>query len=1216
MRNYFAVFIFIGALFLSSCGVDSERGSRQLSGQPDELAITAIGDEYFGDSVSASEMQVDGGGRMLVRTKLEVRLADDATIGAVNALLDEYAMEITSSIAGYPSLVVRVPDQTTLNFYNDLVRRIERERAVAEVYRSYRAVPQVLPPNVADRVANNPNAEGWDYVGQHLPVRGPGAWNVQAALQSQPLLLVRDYFGLGDPRSPDIFNTTEALGDSGQRIRQRNLSDEDAERAKHGYLVLSLATATHGNANQTDEAEFVTGMMPQTTSLAAVDQFESDDNDLENLTIQALRRIVADNEGLVTVTLALGNECRDGATDLQDCNALTGNIGRLARKWTEKIRATGLEDEILLVSAAGNREAGSNEPFDATSKSIWNIAGGDDPLPGVLDDEVDIAPLQNSLIVENVRRQNGTLPVEPRCTADTSFTGGDVAGIGAGGIYGMADAASRIFRDPETNSILLNDGGTSSATAQVAGLAAYLSALDPTITPARAIRLITATAVPVPTGAGSGCANLGERAPLIDAYAAVLALDAPGLGPRVSPVRLALMDVVDSNGERNPDGVFDENDVTVWRAQLRPANDRFGEVFYDRWDLNGDGFHSGQQRFRFDLNASGLNGGPIYTPIERGYDERAVTDTEILCYYSFSPLYTGNIDERNVTLAGVCDEAPPISVPDTEPPTVPTGLEADAVSTTRIDLSWNASTDNETVVGYNLYRRGILQRQVVGTRIVDSNLEPGTLYCYQVSAVDSSDNESELSRTSCATTLPDIDVTPPSAPTNLQVTDVGETTISLSWDASTDDTGVVNYRVIRDVRRNVVGSVSDTSFTDTGLDSLTEYCYTVRAVDAESNESDVSNEVCATTDEPPPEPDPVLFTLIVDTDTEVPGGGANFSNFSDLSFDGNGLAFTANSVLYRADGDGISLIADPTDLIPDRTLETFGAISAPVIDGNRIAFAGANGIYIDDDGSLATVVDAQVTLPGSVETFDSFFGWPGIDGQDVVFGGADAVGNEGIFLVDTGNSSISALIDEATEIPDSGGAFFDGALFDDAPGSIAYSNNRLAFTYGNSGGAPSVYTREGGNLDTVFDAATVLPESADAFTSTSEVAVDNNRVLYTGANGTFTSVVRWLSGDYQEFDATNLSGVTPPTAYLGGAAASGDGGNVLFRGVRDGVPSGDEGYILYDGSDNLWLVGVNDEVDGKTVIGVGAADLSGEQAVILLNFLDGSSGLYLAEPNN
>src|SRR3989449_5746420 len=47
-----------------------------------------------------------------------------------------------------------------------------------------------------------------------------------------------------------------------------------------------------------------------------------------------------------------------------------------------------------------------------------------------------------------------------------------------------------------------------------------------------------------------------------------------------------------------------------------------------------------------------------------------------------------------------------IAVPDTIPPSVPTNLSASAVSSSQINLSWTASTDNVGVSGYQIYRGG------------------------------------------------------------------------------------------------------------------------------------------------------------------------------------------------------------------------------------------------------------------------------------------------------------------------------------------------------------------------------------------------------------------------------------------------------------------------------------------------------------------------------
>jgi chitodextrinase len=89
------------------------------------------------------------------------------------------------------------------------------------------------------------------------------------------------------------------------------------------------------------------------------------------------------------------------------------------------------------------------------------------------------------------------------------------------------------------------------------------------------------------------------------------------------------------------------------------------------------------------------------------------------------------------------------------------------------------------------------------------------------------------------------DTTPPTVPAGLAVTGTTASTVSLSWTASTDDTGVTGYQILRG--GTAVGTSTTTTFTDTGLASGTQYTYTVRAQDAAGNMSAASNSATGTT---------------------------------------------------------------------------------------------------------------------------------------------------------------------------------------------------------------------------------------------------------------------------------------------------------------------------------------------------------------------------------
>ncbi|PKN35684.1 MAG: hypothetical protein CVU61_02355 [Deltaproteobacteria bacterium HGW-Deltaproteobacteria-19] len=89
------------------------------------------------------------------------------------------------------------------------------------------------------------------------------------------------------------------------------------------------------------------------------------------------------------------------------------------------------------------------------------------------------------------------------------------------------------------------------------------------------------------------------------------------------------------------------------------------------------------------------------------------------------------------------------------PPSTPTDFLIAAFSSSRIDLSWSASTDNAGVTGYKIYRDGAYLISVAGTSTSDTGLAAQTPYCYQVSAFDAAGGESRPSTLACVTTQSD-----------------------------------------------------------------------------------------------------------------------------------------------------------------------------------------------------------------------------------------------------------------------------------------------------------------------------------------------------------------------------------------------------------------------------------------------------------------------------
>ena len=89
---------------------------------------------------------------------------------------------------------------------------------------------------------------------------------------------------------------------------------------------------------------------------------------------------------------------------------------------------------------------------------------------------------------------------------------------------------------------------------------------------------------------------------------------------------------------------------------------------------------------------------------------------------------------------------------DTQAPSIPAGLSAQAISSGQINLSWTASTDNVGVTGYRIYRNNTQVATTANTSYSDTGLSSSTTYTYNVSAYDAAGNNSAQSSSASATT--------------------------------------------------------------------------------------------------------------------------------------------------------------------------------------------------------------------------------------------------------------------------------------------------------------------------------------------------------------------------------------------------------------------------------------------------------------------------------
>ncbi|HEU4421179.1 MAG TPA: PQQ-dependent sugar dehydrogenase, partial [Pilimelia sp.] len=208
---------------------------------------------------------------------------------------------------------------------------------------------------------------------------------------------------------------------------------------------------------------------------------------------------------------------------------------------------------------------------------------------------------------------------------------------------------------------------------------------------------------------------------------------------------------------------------------------------------------------------------------------------------------------------------------DTEPPTAPGNLRVvGEVAPTFVDLAWDASTDNVGVAMYQIYNGGNVVKTVGGnittTRL--ENLTPNTRYVLTVLAVDAGGNSSQASNNVDITTPPSDDNQPPTVPTNLRTTNVGATSVTLAWNASTDNVGVAGYNVYRDGTK--FATVPDLTATADGLTPNTSYAFAVEAFDANNNVSERSPTLTVRTANPAGGGDPIYDRDI--TQLDLPWG--------------------------------------------------------------------------------------------------------------------------------------------------------------------------------------------------------------------------------------------------------------------------------------------------------------------------------------------------------
>ena len=379
---------------------------------------------------------------------------------------------------------------------------------------------------------------------------------------------------------------------------------------------------------------------------------------------------------------------------------------------------------------------------------------------------------------------------------------------------------------------------------------------------------------------------------------------------------------------------------------------------------------------------------------------------------SVGTTYTYTVQARDAAgnQSGLSPQASATTTPDTTPPTMPTNLAGTAVLPTQINLSWSASTDNDVVANYRLYRNGVLAATPTSTTYPDTGLTATTTYSYTVQAIDPSGNVSGMSAPVTVTTPSTPDTTAPTTPTGLTATAISDSRIDLGWVAATDNVAVTGYRIFRNSTLiDTVGNV--TTYANTGLTASTLFSYTVRALDAAGNVSGASIAASATTPATPDTSPPTTPSNLVATTISSSRIGLSWSASADnvgvtgyrvyqngtflvtlgnvTTYVSTGLAantaysFNVDAVDAAGNASGTSAAASATTLLPNTATLAWDAVTDPRLSGYRVYFGTAPGTYSQSAGNGVNVGNVTTyTVTGLSSGTQYYFAVTAYDGSN------------------------------------------------------------------------------------------------------------------------------------------------------------------------------------------------------------------------------------------
>ncbi|MCG8760232.1 T9SS type B sorting domain-containing protein [Tenacibaculum finnmarkense] len=198
------------------------------------------------------------------------------------------------------------------------------------------------------------------------------------------------------------------------------------------------------------------------------------------------------------------------------------------------------------------------------------------------------------------------------------------------------------------------------------------------------------------------------------------------------------------------------------------------------------------------------------------------------------------------------------------------------------------------------------------------------------------------------------DTEAPTAPSNLTVSNITETQVTLTWETATDNIGVSQYQIFNGTVN--LGSSTNTTFNLTGLTANTTYSFTVKAMDAATNSSLASNTASATTLESTTNNMPITIMI---NEIDVDQKGTDTNEFIELYDGGAGNTSLDNHTIVLFNG-GKDKSYKTIDLTGYKTTSDgyFVIGNSTVANVNLVEFA-KNGIQNGADAIALYHADAS-----------------------------------------------------------------------------------------------------------------------------------------------------------------------------------------------------------------------------------------------------------------